>query len=206
MPRLINLIGQRFGRLIVIRRGSNHTKNVRWICQCTCGKQVEVMAFTLKNSKSQSCGCAKSVVLENPRYTGHGPISGSFWRTIQKNAMRRGIRFEITIQEALNLFYLQNRQCALSGVDLHFSPNARSRVRWQTASLDRIDSNLGYCWGNIQWIHKDLQQMKMEWTQTEFITWCQRIADHSRKSRLSQSSESPPERATPKLRLVKKQD
>ena len=47
-----------------------------------------------------------------------------------------------------------------------------------TASLDRIDSNKGYIKGNVQWVHKDVNTMKMDHTQEEFIKICTMVANH----------------------------
>lgn len=61
MPPLSKLIGRRFGRLIV---NSQHfikgAKNAMWNCTCDCGRTTIVQGCSLKNNKSQSCGCLLS--------------------------------------------------------------------------------------------------------------------------------------------------
>lgn len=58
---LIDLTGQRFGRLIVIKRDiskpKGHGKPVYWICKCDCGTIKSVKACHLKDGSIQSCGC-----------------------------------------------------------------------------------------------------------------------------------------------------
>ena len=51
----------------------------------------------------------------------------------------------------------------------------------KTASLDRIDSNLSYIKDNVQWIHKDLNRMKNEFSQDRFIEVCKAVFEHQRK-------------------------
>ena len=52
-----DLIGQRFGKLIVIDNLFNKgTKK----CKCDCGNIVEVQTYNLINGNTQSCGCLKS--------------------------------------------------------------------------------------------------------------------------------------------------
>lgn len=60
----IDLTGQRFGRLTVLREGSgqrqSNGKPVRtWICKCDCGNEVEVRQpnLTRKEYNTVSCGC-----------------------------------------------------------------------------------------------------------------------------------------------------
>ncbi len=58
MSRLINLIGQKFGRLIVVERVDNDGHNrTCWLCQCNCGKRKIFLASNLKQGYTQSCGC-----------------------------------------------------------------------------------------------------------------------------------------------------
>lgn len=58
-----NLIGQRFGKLKVISQGmgytspSGKTKKSTWICECDCGKVVEIEGTSLVQGQTQSCGC-----------------------------------------------------------------------------------------------------------------------------------------------------
>lgn len=56
----IDLIGQRFGRLIVLERDSkeNHRDSAAyWVCQCDCGNKTIVRTGSLKSGSTKSCGC-----------------------------------------------------------------------------------------------------------------------------------------------------
>ena len=57
----INMIGQRFGRLLVLQEAKERIDNhVCWICQCDCGNQSIVMGKHLRSGATKSCGCLKS--------------------------------------------------------------------------------------------------------------------------------------------------
>ena len=59
--KLIDLTGQRFGNLIVLKRGKNKKTQPTWICQCDCGTITEVFGCNLrKNDHQVSCGCINS--------------------------------------------------------------------------------------------------------------------------------------------------
>ena len=45
-----------------------------------------------------------------------------------------------------------------------------------TASIDRIDSSIGYVIGNVQWVHKQVNFMKGTMEQKEFIKFCKLIS------------------------------
>ena len=46
-----------------------------------------------------------------------------------------------------------------------------------TASLDRIDSLLGYTIDNVQWVHKDINRIKFDMSQCRFVELCCLIAE-----------------------------
>ena len=63
---LIDLTGQRFGKLIVISKNrSEKTPNgstaIFWNCKCDCGNTCIIRGNSLKTKNSQSCGCIKSL-------------------------------------------------------------------------------------------------------------------------------------------------
>src|ERR1700676_5783153 len=64
--------GQKFGRLLVVRRGpTSNSGHIRYICKCDCGKEKTVSGAALKTGNTQSCGCFLHDVLEK-RNTKHG--------------------------------------------------------------------------------------------------------------------------------------
>ncbi len=60
MGVLINHTGQRFGRLLVIKRAEisvSHGKSARWVCICDCGTKVVIEGMKMRNGHTRSCGC-----------------------------------------------------------------------------------------------------------------------------------------------------
>ena len=55
--RLIDLTGQRFGKLIVVERASVPRQGTYWRCKCDCGNEKTVYGGSLKNGATKSCGC-----------------------------------------------------------------------------------------------------------------------------------------------------
>lgn len=57
---LIDLTGQKFTRLTVIRRdGAAKCRSARWLCRCECGTQRTVSAMHLRGGAIKSCGCLR---------------------------------------------------------------------------------------------------------------------------------------------------
>lgn len=57
MGAFIDLTGQKFGRLTVVKRIENKGKSTMWECLCTCGNVTNVSAGNLRKGHTQSCGC-----------------------------------------------------------------------------------------------------------------------------------------------------
>lgn len=55
----IDLTGQQFGRLTVVRRAPENNINgsAMWVCRCECGNTKTVCGSVLRGGKTISCGC-----------------------------------------------------------------------------------------------------------------------------------------------------
>ena len=59
MAKAIDLTGQRFGRLTVLKRDYEHQKGrtAYWLCKCDCGKLKSINGANLRKGQTKSCGC-----------------------------------------------------------------------------------------------------------------------------------------------------
>lgn len=58
MPALVDITGQRFGRLVVLRRlGSAKYGESTWLCRCDCSKNKVILGHSLRQGLTKSCGC-----------------------------------------------------------------------------------------------------------------------------------------------------
>ena len=67
---LIDLTGQRFGKLTVIKRAGTyyHPRSIKtgkrysnptWLCKCDCGAERIVLGRNLTSGGTRSCGCIR---------------------------------------------------------------------------------------------------------------------------------------------------
>lgn len=72
MSRLIDLTGQTFGYLTVIKNIplEGRTTYSKWLCKCVCGETKEVRGSHLKNGLTRSCGCKKVEMYKESRNKG----------------------------------------------------------------------------------------------------------------------------------------
>lgn len=66
---LIDIVGNRYGRLVVLSKSPNRKcHDMLWLCQCDCGNQTIVSTSSLKSGSTRSCGCyRKEVTSANSR-------------------------------------------------------------------------------------------------------------------------------------------
>lgn len=174
-----DVLGQRFGMLTVKSLIGIDRKTPMYSCVCDCGAFVKRTSSSLTNSrhKTKCCWDCRRQILRNTKWKGYEDISGDWWSTIQRQAASRSIEFNLEISEIYHLLQKQNYKCALSQLEIYLVSNNKSRP---TASLDRINSNGDYTIDNVQWVHKDVNKMKMDFNQSHFITMCKLIADAHR--------------------------
>lgn len=186
------MIDKRFGRLVVKSFYDVYKQNKRWLCKCDCGNTKIARTGDLNYRETNSCGCLKSesskklgvtIGIKNLKkgplalWKGHGEIPHSYWTHLRNGAKSRHITFEIEIKHAWRLFLRQKRLCALSGRGIGFKTLGVNRSSSKnTASLDRINSKKGYIKGNVQWLHKDINRLKNNYSQSNFIAMCREVA------------------------------
>lgn len=169
--RKYDILGKRFGKLVVIAQSPNHnyrSRASRWICKCDCGTEKEISGQKLITHTIRSCGCSAKVAYN---FLGYEQLSGKYWGQIKRGAKERNLEFNLDIEKMWKLFQQQDGKCALSGLDIKLSRNGKQ----QTASLDRVDSNKGYYEGNVQWVHVDINKMKNNFPEEKLFFLCEQI-------------------------------
>lgn len=170
-----NLIGKMFGKWTVV--GIEKTKNRRKaIVQCHCGFIKTLFISSLTKGTSSGCKlCTTPRGVTHNKWNGYEEISGTYWRRLFENAKKRKLEFNISIEYIWKLYYQSGKKCKLSCLPLtHSTSNKRG-----TASLDRIDSSIGYVEGNCQWLHKTINLMKQHLDEKEFINMCKLVAENN---------------------------
>lgn len=170
-----DLTGKTFHDWKVLRLSDYRSSSDRdryWHCKCKCGEEKPVRACYLKNGQSKRCvNCGH----ERQRIRGR-KIPLGYWSNLKRNALKRGIEFDITKDDVLSTLENQSYKCALSGLPVKFAETASDHLRGETtASVDRIDPSKGYVVGNIQIVDKTVNYMKHTLSQKQFIFLCESV-------------------------------
>jgi|SRR5271165_627574 len=151
MPAFIDLAGERFGRLLVLKRVENdRNSKARWECKCDCGRLSIVYGIALRSGDTRSCGCLQREGATTHGHAVHGARHPLYhtWRTMRRRCrnendtayQRYGAR-GITVCERWE------------GPDGF--PNFLADVGERPAPgyhLHRINNDRGYKPGNVEWL------------------------------------------------------
>lgn len=88
MSKKLNLTGQKFGELTVIRTAPNIKNKTAWLCSCDCGGKRIVRTKDLRAGKVTSCGsCKQNNGLDTLHY-----VDGTCIEMLQSTTIRSNNR------------------------------------------------------------------------------------------------------------------
>ena len=186
----MNQEGETFGSLTVVRHfrdkpyGSLGKFYEEWEVVCSCGN-----VFTTNKSHivrgqmgCNQCYGEKTRGSDSVHWKGGKYVTGYFISKVKQRLVRpsKTLVYDLSIEFLDNLYELQDKRCALSGLPISFENVASNTTEECSASLDRVDSSKGYTEDNVQFIHKIVNVMKQAESQVDFIEMCISIADYQR--------------------------
>lgn len=149
-----------------------------WLAEHKCGR---IYSFRNSQIKTQNyCkGCIDKYNESNfgsnhKSWKGIGELSSDLFTTIKLNARDRNLEFNLDIDFLWNLFIEQDKKCKLSGIEIYLNGKCDDK-KYKTATLDRIDSKIGYIKGNVQWLHRDINKLKNNFPEDYLIKLCGKI-------------------------------
>lgn len=179
------LTGKAFGNWNVgDRKGTDKTQTFTYDCICNvCGFETNINGSKLKLNYFPIClGCLPRIREDS--------VKNNIWRKIIWGARQRNLEFTVTPEYIFDLLEKQEYKCALTGLPISMAKTTKDQVRGRsTVSLDRINSDIGYVVGNLQWVHKKLNRMKQDFTQEVFIELCKLVVKHSNKKKQAKKSD-----------------
>jgi hypothetical protein len=140
---VVEMIGLKFGRLMVTERVPNPKRNdqARWRCVCECGSEIVVPGAKLRSGSTKSCGCFRRD-RAGAMYRSHGLSKTSQYTMFydaRKRAIALGLPFGIEPEDIV-----VPAICPVLGI-----PLTVGGARDSSPSLDRKVPALGYVKGNV---------------------------------------------------------
>lgn len=158
----IELLGKKFGKLLVIDYYKSINKDVHYKCLCDCGNEPIVNKQKLKNGRTKSCGCYKSEWAIKNKTTHNGikehKNEYSVWKSMRsrcankknKNYGGKGIKvcnrwdnFENFLND-MGKKPTDNHEIDRIDSDKNYSPD---NCRWVTSTINNSNKKKRYLWG-----------------------------------------------------------
>jgi hypothetical protein len=148
-------------------------ENKKWCSNCPkCGIEQPYTRKSHAIESSRDGKHCKKCASDLGKFSKNNYVGDNtrLFNKFSKSAKSRNIEWSLTEEE---MFENYSGFCSLSKLPLSLKYKAT------TASLDRINNDLGYIKGNIQWVHINVNMMKNKYSQEEFIEICKLVAKNN---------------------------
>jgi hypothetical protein len=184
MPKKINIVDQKFGRLLVVEATAERKrKNIVWKCLCDCGNFCYKITADLVGGRIRSCGCLFDDFSKTLRLPPGEYGLNQLFRKYKGNAKERGLVFDLSKEDfarmtKINCYYCGAKPQAIS------QPNTLSIASTAAVEngtyiyngLDRVDNDVGYIISNVVSCCENCNRAKLTMSQNDFILLVNRIA------------------------------
>ena len=171
MSRLIDLTGKRFGKWIVLGKGTWNKKENKWICRCDCGRELEVFGHSLRRGESEGC---RECFCDSIRLEKGMSSKKRVYSKYRRVAKAKGRKFELSFDEFLKITSYDCFYCGAKPSNLCMGSRAYGGFTYQ--GIDRVNNDKGYVAGNVVPCCRLCNMAKKNMSCKEFIEWIKRVS------------------------------
>ena len=163
------------GVRVIARNPVNGSRGqVRYDCECHCGKKFTTRSGNLKDKGTKSCGCLQRLAAaKNGKACAKAETAqNNVLIAYKKRCKDKGLQWNLTNEEAIFLF---KGDCFYCGAPPSSIQKARSGT-YVYNGIDRVDSSAGYAIANCVSCCSTCNYAKNDLTVLEFKNWVERIS------------------------------
>jgi hypothetical protein len=184
--RYIDLTGQVFGKLTVIKLYKNDKSKVLWNCSCECGnnKIASTVSLRRKIRPVKNCGCMTNELKRQHLLLpfGEAHINRLFLQ-YKNNAKKRNIEFKLDMKIFKVLITSCCSICDSEPKMVKYRKSYKPNGLIPHNGIDRIDNSKGYLIDNVQTMCTDCNRAKSNLTNEDFNIWLDKIVEKALKDK-----------------------
>ena len=170
MPKVIDITGNRYGRLVVLgmveKPPKNKSRKTFWECQCDCGNKTTVCKSNLVSGTTKSCGCLQreSSINNLSKISKENQIKAN--KTHGKSNTKLYDTYHHMLRRCYNEKDAHFKEYGMRGIKVcdEWKQSFESFYEWamengynESLTIDRIDVNGNYCPDNCRFVDRVVQ-------------------------------------------------
>ena len=178
MPKIIDMIGQKYDRLTVLSKiNTNHNGHI-YECLCDCGNIKSIEGKSIRSGLTKSCGCIRSQYTSNKNKTHDKTKTGAYksWKAMKTRCTNSNTPYYKNYGERGISIYERWLNFENFYEDMGDRPEGKT--------LERIDNSKGYCKENCKWAtikeqNRNTRQVKLLTYQGETLCmreWAEKLS------------------------------
>lgn len=164
--KAIDITGNKYGKLSVIKKSHSTKMGMYWECQCECGEICYATQTDLNRGRRnfcEKCNDEKS----------HNSILTDLYFRYKRGGLKRKHVFKLTITEFKRIISQNCVYCGIEPKQIHYKKGMRYSLIYN--GIDRQNNNIGYTLDNSVACCKFCNLAKSRFDLNEFIEWLNTI-------------------------------
>ncbi len=160
--KAIDITGNKYGKLTVIKKSHSDKRNLYWECVCECGELCYVNSSDLKRGRTNYCKRCNDKKSRNS-------ILNDLYVRYKRGSLRRGYEFELSINEFKTIISQNCNYCGIEPKQIHNKKGMRYELIYN--GIDRKNNDKGYILDNCVPCCKFCNFAKSKFDLNEFNEW-----------------------------------
>lgn len=144
---MIDLIGQKFGRLTIIKKDNSNKRGIFWLCKCDCGIEKVIYGEDIRQGKTKSCGCLRREGNHRRLVFGLSSMRQAIGQ-YKVNAKKRGCVWDLTEEQFKKITQKDCYYCGTPPSNVVGQRTINNGI-YTYNGIDRVDNTKGYTIDNV---------------------------------------------------------
>jgi len=190
--RKLDLVGQKFTRMLVIASATPEKGRTQWVCRCDCGIVKTIPASKLTGGRIKSCGCLNmekriercpQMTAVNTKYTPKEASARVIWKYRYNQELSFDDFFRLSQMDCHYCGAKPSNLCNWAKNDKRSSQSSKDNADFVYNGLDRLNCSGTHTIDNVVPCCWPCNYTRHDRSVDEFLAHCERIYFHQQKKK-----------------------